>query len=221
MFHAQILTLFPGFFDSPLRCSIPARAIGANLARVDVLNIRDFSRDKHRNVDDAPYGGGPGMVIRVEPVVAAIRHARKVHPDTRVILLTPTGRLFDQSRARAYAELPGVTLICGRYEGIDERVTHYVDEELSLGGFVLSGGEPAAMCVLDAVIRLLPGALGDSESARQDSFGPDGLLDHPHYTRPEVFEGHRVPEILLTGDHARIAAWRRQQSEGRSKKKKW
>ncbi len=219
MFHAQILTLFPGFFEAPLACSIPARAIAAQLVRVDCIQIRDFARDRHRRVDDVPYGGGPGMVMKPEPVVSAIRHARARQPETRVVMLTPAGVPFDQAKAREYAALPGITLLCGRYEGIDERVTAYVDEQLSVGPYVLSGGEPAAMCVLDAVIRLLPGALGDAESAAQDSFSESGLLDWPHYTRPEVFEGKQVPGVLLSGNHAEIEKWRRAQALKRSRRR--
>ncbi len=219
MFHAQILTLFPEFFDSPLACSIPARAIGSRLVQVDCIQIRDFALDRHHRVDDVPYGGGPGMVMKPEPVVAAIRHARERQPETRVVMLTPAGPVFDQAKAREYATLPGITLLCGRYEGIDERVTGYADEQLSVGPYVLSGGEPAAMCVLDAVIRLLPGVLGDAESAAQDSFSESGLLDWPHYTRPEVFEGKRVPAVLLSGNHAEIEKWRRAQAVKRSKKR--
>ena len=220
MLHAQILTLFPEFFASPLSCSIPRRAIDAGLVRVDCLNIRDFCLDKHRRADDVPYGGGPGMVMKPEPVVAAIREARARDADTRVVLLSPAGQPFTQARAREYTALSGLTLLCGRYEGIDERVAAYVDEEVSLGNYVLSGGEPAAMCVLDAVIRLLPGALGDTESAAQDSFTAEGLLDWPHYTRPEVFEGRRVPEVLLSGNHAEIDKWRRAEAMERSRKRR-
>jgi len=220
MFHAQLLTLFPEFFDAPLACSIPRRAIEAGIASVDCVQIRDFATDKHRRVDDNPYGGGPGMVMKPEPVVAAIRHARKTQAETLVVLLTPSGDRFDQTTARKYAGLPGITLVCGRYEGIDERVTEHVDAQLSVGEFVLSGGEPAAMCVLDAVIRLLPGALGDADSAQQDSHGEDGLLDWPHYTRPEEFEGRRVPDVLLSGNHAAIEAWRRDQARTRSEQRK-
>ncbi len=220
MFYAQILTLFPEFFDSPLACSIPKRAIEAGIARVDCIQIRDFATDRHRTVDDTPYGGGPGMVLKPEPVVAAIREARRRDPDTRVVMLTPGGRPFSQKVALEYAARPGITLLCGRYEGFDERVCDYVDEQLSLGDFVLSGGEPAALCVLDAVIRLLPGVLGSPESAVLDSFTEDGILDWPHYTRPEVFEGKRVPEVLLSGNHAEIERWRREQAEIRSRKRR-
>ena len=219
MFHARILTLFPEFFDSPLACSIPRRAIEAGAAQVECIQIRDFATDRHRTVDDTPYGGGPGMVMKPEPVVAAIDEARHRDPRTHVVLLTPSGRVFDQARARAYAAMPGITLLCGRYEGIDERVTDYVDEQLSVGDYVLSGGEPAAMCVLDAVIRLLPGVLGDAVSAAQDSFSEEGLLDWPHYTRPEEFDGKRVPDVLLSGNHAEIEKWRREQAKIRSRKR--
>ena len=218
MFYAQVLTLFPEFFSSPLACSIPDRAIKAGLAQVDCINIRDFSTDKHRRADDSPYGGGPGMVMKPEPVVASIRHARENRPDTRVVLLSPTGIPFDQAKAREYAKSPGITLVCGRYEGIDERAADYVDEQVSVGPYVLSGGEPAALAIIDAVIRLLPGALGDERSAEQDSFGEDGLLDYPHYTRPEVFEGKHVPDVLLSGNHADIESWRREQAKLRSER---
>ncbi|MDQ6954964.1 MAG: tRNA (guanosine(37)-N1)-methyltransferase TrmD [Mariprofundaceae bacterium] len=217
MFHAQILTLFPEFFNSPLSCSIPKRAIEASLARVDCIQIRDFSTDKHRTVDDKPYGGGPGMLMKPEPVVAAIRQARKRDPQTHVVMLTPSGIRFGQSKALEYVEKAHITLLCGRYEGFDERICDEVDEQLSLGDYVLSGGEPAALSVLDAVIRLLPGVLGSADSAVLDSFTEEGILDWPHYTRPEVFEGKRVPSVLLSGNHEKIEAWRREQAIIRSK----
>jgi tRNA (guanine37-N1)-methyltransferase len=217
MFYAQLLTLFPEFFESPLACSIPKRAIEAGIVRVDTIQIRDFSTDKHRSVDDNPYGGGPGMLMKPEPVVGAIREARRCDPDTHVVMLTPSGMPFTQKKALEYTQKPGLTLLCGRYEGFDERIVDYVDEELSLGDYVLSGGEPAAMSVLDAVIRLLPGVLGSPESALLDSFTEDGILDWPHYTRPEEFEGRRVPDVLLSGNHKKIEAWRREQALLRSK----
>ncbi|MFC1536727.1 tRNA (guanosine(37)-N1)-methyltransferase TrmD [Pseudomonadota bacterium] len=220
MFYAQLLTLFPEFFESPLSCSIPKRAIEAEIAKVEAIQIRDFSTDKHHSVDDSPYGGGPGMLMKPEPVVGAIREARRRDPDTHVVMLTPSGSAFTQERALAFTEMPGLTLLCGRYEGFDERIVDYVDEELSLGDYVLSGGEPAAMCVLDAVIRLLPGVLGSPESAVLDSFSEDGILDWPHYTRPEVFEGKQVPDVLLSGNHKKIDAWRREQAQQRSRKRR-
>jgi tRNA (guanine37-N1)-methyltransferase len=160
------------------------------------------------------------MLMQVEPVVGAIREARRRDPETHVVMLTPSGAPFTQEKALEYTTKPGITLLCGRYEGFDERIVDYVDEELSLGDYVLSGGEPAAMCVLDAVIRLLPGVLGSPESAVLDSFSEDGILDWPHYTRPEIFEGKRVPDVLLSGDHAKIEAWRRQQAQERSRKRR-
>ncbi|MFQ5582759.1 MAG: tRNA (guanosine(37)-N1)-methyltransferase TrmD [Mariprofundaceae bacterium] len=219
MFHAQILTLFPEFFDAPLACSIPKRAMEAGIASVDCIQIRDFATDRHHTVDDTPYGGGPGMVMKPEPVVAAIRHARERHPDTHVVMLTPSGARFTQDKALAFTRKPGITLLCGRYEGFDERICDYVDEEISLGDYVLSGGEPAAMCVLDSVIRLLPGVLGSPESAVLDSFTEEGILDWPHYTRPEEFEGKKVPDVLLSGNHAEIEKWRREQAKTRSRKR--
>ena len=220
MFHAQILTLFPEFFDSPLACSIPKRAIEAGIAGVDCIQIRDFATDKHRKVDDTPYGGGPGMLMKPEPVVAAIRAARERQPDTHVVMLTPSGERFTQAKAIEFTGMPGITLLCGRYEGFDERICDYVDEQISLGDYVLSGGEPAAMCVLDAVIRLLPEVLGSPESAVLDSFSEEGILDWPHYTRPEEFEGKRVPDVLLSGNHAEIDRWRQTQALLRSGQRK-
>ncbi len=220
MFLTQILTLFPEFFDSPLSCSIPKRAIADGAVSVDCIQIRDFAKGKHKNVDDAPYGGGPGMLMKSEPVVAAIAEARKRQPNTHVVMLTPTGNTFNQAKALEYIDKESITLLCGRYEGFDERIVDYVDEELSLGDYVLSGGEPAAMCVLDAVIRLLPGVLGSPESAVLDSFTEEGMVDWPHYTRPEVFDGKAVPKVLLSGDHAKIQAWREEQARLRSLKRK-
>jgi len=217
MFHAQILTLFPEFFDSPLNCSIPKRAIEAKHVQVDCIQMRDFATDKHKSVDDKPYGGGPGMLMKPAPVVAAIREARKRQPKTHVVMLTPSGNRFNQKKALEYVEKGSITLLCGRYEGFDERICDEVDEQLSLGDYVLSGGEPAAFSVLDAVIRLLPDVLGSAESAVLDSFTEDGILDWPHYTRPEVFEGKAVPSVLLSGDHAKIEAWRKKQAMIRSK----
>ncbi|GAV21276.1 tRNA (guanine37-N1)-methyltransferase [Mariprofundus micogutta] len=219
MFHAQILTLFPEFFASPLSCSIPKRAISSGIVDVECIQIREFATDKHSKVDDTPYGGGPGMLMKPGPVVASIRAAREKHPDTHVVMLTPSGSRFTQAKALEYTEKPGITLLCGRYEGFDERICDYVDEEISLGDYVLSGGEPAAMCVLDSVIRLLPEVLGSPESAVLDSFSEEGILDWPHYTRPEEFEGKRVPDVLLSGNHSKIEKWRKEQAELRSKQR--
>ncbi|MEX0976311.1 MAG: tRNA (guanosine(37)-N1)-methyltransferase TrmD [Woeseia sp.] len=212
-----VVSLFPEMVNAVALHGVVGRAVEAGRLRLQYLNPRNFTDDAHRTVDDRPYGGGPGMVMKYAPLADAIHAARTAAPEgSPVVCLSPQGRRFDQSTARRYAALPGLVLLAGRYEGIDERLIECeVDEELSLGDFVLSGGEIAAMAVIDAVARLLPGVLGDKASAEQDSFS-DGLLDHPHYTRPEVIEGQRVPEVLLSGDHARIARWRRKQAIGRS-----
>ncbi len=213
----QIVSLFPEMLDAVVDFGVVGRAVDRGLLRLSTQNPRDFADDTHRTVDDRPYGGGPGMVMKFEPLAAAIDAAQAALPaGCPVICLTPQGRRFDQASAQRLAALPGLTLVAGRYEGIDERlIESRVDEELSLGDFVLSGGEIAAMAVIDAVTRLLPGVLGDENSAAQDSF-TEGLLDCPHYTRPEEIEGRRVPDALLSGDHARIARWREQQALGRS-----
>ncbi len=213
----QVVTLFPELVKTVVQFGVIGRAVERNLFSLHCEDPRAYTTDNHHTVDDRPYGGGPGMVMKVEPVLAALQKARKAMPQgSPIVCLSPQGAVFDQATAKRYAELPGVILLAGRYEGIDERlVESEVDEELSLGDFVLSGGEIAAMAVIDAVVRLLPGVLGDEESAKQDSF-MDGLLDYPHFTRPEDFEGRRVPEVLLSGDHARIARWRHQQALGRT-----
>jgi tRNA (guanine37-N1)-methyltransferase len=209
--------LFPGLVAQVAEHGVVGRAAERGLLELTFENPRDYADDVHRTVDDRPYGGGPGMVMKVEPAASAISAARARLPEgSQVVCLSPQGRVFDQSVARRYAELPGLILLSGRYEGIDERlIEQEVDEELSLGDFVLSGGEIAAMAVIDAVTRLMPGVLGDAESAVQDSFTA-GLLDHPHYTRPEDVAGQKVPEVLLSGDHAQIARWRYKQALGRS-----
>ncbi len=212
-----VVTLFPELVAEVAAHGVVGRAAERGIASLGLVNPRDFADDAHRTVDDRPYGGGPGMVMKYGPSAAAIDAAREqVPPGSPVVYLTPSGDVFDQDRARRYAELPGLVLLAGRYEGIDERlIESHVDEELSLGDFVLSGGEIAAMAVIDAVTRLLPGVLGDAESAQQDSF-MDGLLDYPHYTRPERVDDRDVPAVLLSGDHAAIARWRYKQALGRS-----
>jgi len=196
---------------------VVGRAKQRELISLDVDNPRDYTNDVHRTVDDRPYGGGPGMVMKFEPVAAALEASKdRMSISCPVVFLSPQGRVFDQAMAKRFSKLPGLVLLAGRYEGIDERlVESHVDEEVSLGDFVLSGGEIAAMAVIDAVVRLLPGVLGDDESAAQDSF-MEGLLDHPHYTRPEEIAGMKVPDVLLSGDHAGIARWRYKQALGRS-----
>jgi len=213
----SVVSLFPEMVNEIAGYGVVGRAIDNGTVGLECVNPRDFATDKHRTVDDRPYGGGPGMVMKFEPVAAAVEQAKETMPaGSAVVCMSPQGKPFDQAAARRLAKLPGMILLAGRYEGLDERLMEAViDEEISLGDFVLSGGEIAAMAVIDAVARLLPGVLGDDESAVQDSFS-DGLLDHPHYTRPEVIDGRQVPEVLLSGDHARIDRWRRKQSIGRS-----
>ena len=211
------VTLFPQMVETVVEYGVVGRAAKNGMLSLKCLNPRDFTTDVHRTVDDRPYGGGPGMVMKYEPLASALRCARgQVPAGSPVVCLSPQGRAFDQQAARRFANMDGLILLSGRYEGIDERLLEAeVDEELSLGDFVLSGGEIPAMAVIDAVARLIPGVLGDDESAQRDSF-MDGLLDHPHYTRPEEVDGRRVPEVLLSGDHRRIAEWRLKQGLGRS-----
>jgi tRNA (guanine37-N1)-methyltransferase len=217
LMRLAVVSIFPEMVNAVAEYGVVGRAVDSGLLAIEYRNPRDYTRDAHRTVDDRPYGGGPGMVMKYEPLAAAIADARRAMPaGSPVVYLSPQGRRFDQEAARHYAGLPGLVLLAGRSEGVDERlIEQVVDEELSLGDFVLSGGEIAAMAVIDAVARLLPGVLGDEASAEQDSFG-NGLLDHPHYTRPEEIDGRRVPEVLLSGDHARIARWRAKQALGRS-----
>lgn len=205
--HFDILTLFPEMFSGPLTASILGKARESGLVSIDIWNIRDWALDKHRIVDDAPYGGGAGMVLKADVLVPAIEAVRD-GSDAPVIYLSPQGRVFNQELAAQLAKLPRLILLSGHYEEIDERVRqHWVDFELSIGDYVLTGGELPAMVVVDAVARLLPGVLGDESSFQQDSF-QDGLLDHPHYTRPAEFRGLSVPEVLLSGHHERIARYR-------------
>lgn len=211
---AGVLTIFPEMFPGPLGASLAGKALEQGLWALDVLDIRDFARDKHRSVDDAPFGGGAGMVMRPEVVDAALTAARaRLGPDCPVIHLSPRGRLFDQGRARELAEGPGAVLLCGRYEGVDQRVLEAQGvDELSVGDYVLSGGEIAALVVLDAVVRLLPGVMGNAASVAEESF-VRGLLEYPHYTRPAEWQGRAVPEVLLSGHHEKIRRWRREQAE--------
>ncbi len=208
----DVLTLFPALFDGFLGESILSRAIERGLVRVDRRDIRDWAVGKHRQVDDRPFGGGPGMVLMAPPVVAAVEAVRaEAETPGRLIALTPQGRRLDQAFVTELALEPRLVLLCGRYEGFDERIIEALRPEgLSVGDYVLSGGEVAAMVVIDAVMRLVPGVLGDAGSAVDESFGPDGGLEYPQYTRPREFRGRAVPEILLSGDHAAIARWRRE-----------
>lgn len=215
--HIAVVTVFPEMLTAVTGFGVSGRAVRDGRLVVSGVNPRDFTHDRHRSVDDRPYGGGPGMVMRPEPLAAAVREARTLAgADARIVYLSPQGRRFDDKEARTMAQSESLVLLAGRYEGVDERlIDAVVDDELSIGDYVLSGGETAALVVIDAVTRLLPGVLGHEESADQDSFA-DGLLDCPHYTRPEVFEGRAVPEVLSSGDHAAIRRWRLQQSLGRT-----
>ena len=211
MINFTVVTIFPRMFDSPLGHSILNKAKGKGLISVSLLDPREYASDRHRMTDDYPYGGGQGMVMKPEPLVGAIEAIRERSNNARVILLSPRGEVLNQRTAARLAGLENIVLVCGRYEGMDERVASFVDEELSVGDYTLSGGEPAALVVIDAVARLVPGVLGNELSPAEDTFA-DGLLEYPQYTRPENFRGLRVPEVLLSGDHERIRAWRRQQS---------
>ena len=207
---AKVLTLYPEMFPGPLGVSLAGRALSDGVWDLQTVDIRAFARDKHATVDGAPFGGGPGMVMRADVLDAALAAAK---PATRPIYLTPRGKTLDQARVRALAAQPEITLLCGRFEGVDERLLEERDlEQVSLGDFVLSGGEPAAIALLDACVRLLPGVIGAAESLDEESF-EGGLLEYPHYTRPEVWQGRRVPELLLSGHHEKIRNWRREAAE--------
>jgi tRNA (guanine37-N1)-methyltransferase len=208
--QATVLTIFPEMLPGPLASSLAGKALTAGRWRLDAVDIRDFAPDRHHSVDDAPFGGGPGMVMRADVLDAAIAGAGGTGP---LILLSPRGRRLDQERVVQLAAGPGVRLICGRFEGIDERVVEArAIEEISLGDFVLSGGEPAAIALIDACVRLLPGVVGDAAALAEESFAA-GLLEYPHYTRPQLWQGRAVPEVLVSGDHGRIRAWRRAEAE--------
>ncbi|MFL5466947.1 MAG: tRNA (guanosine(37)-N1)-methyltransferase TrmD [Gemmatimonadaceae bacterium] len=206
----NVVTIFPEFFSGPLSLSIPSRAAAAGSVQYNLVDLRDFTHDKHRTVDDYPYGGGAGMVMKPQPFFEAVEALGAKRP---IVLLSPRGRIFSHSDAERFAAGDELTLLCGHYKDIDQRVAdHLATEEVSLGDFVLSGGEAAALAIIDATVRLLPGAMSDIESARGDSFFGRGL-SAPSYTRPPEYRGHAVPEVLLSGDHARIAEWREQEGE--------
>ena len=207
----DVLTLFPGMFAGPLDESIVKRARDSGVLELRIHNLRDYTHDRHKTVDDRPFGGGPGMLLKPEPIFEAVEDL--ADEGTHVVLLTPAGRTFNQDMAREMAARPQVLLICGSYEGVDERVReHLVDDELSIGDYVLTNGALPAMVIIDAVARLLPGVLGDDESATEESFSA-GLIEYPHYTRPAEFRGWKVPEVLLSGHHAEIAKWRLEQAK--------
>jgi tRNA (guanine37-N1)-methyltransferase len=208
--RATVLTIFPEMLPGPLAYSLAGRALRAGLWQLEIVDIREFARDKHHSVDDAPYGGGPGMVMRPDVLDAAVAGSQGVGP---LLLLSPRGARLDQQKVRELAAMTGMTLICGRFEGVDERVLQArAVEEVSLGDFVLSGGEPAAIALIDACVRLVPGVVGCAETLAEESFA-EGLLEYPQYTRPPVWNGRAAPEVLVSGDHRRIRAWRRAEAE--------
>jgi tRNA (guanine37-N1)-methyltransferase len=212
----DVITLFPEVVTVPLNASIMGRAQEKGALELRVHDLREHGRGKYRQVDDMPYGGGPGMVMRPEPIFAQIEAIKT--PQSRVIFMSPQGQRFDQRAAQRLSAEPHLIFLCGHYEGVDQRVVEaLVDEELSIGDYVLTNGAIAAAVVVDAIVRLLPGVLGDEQSAVQESFGESGLLDHPHYTRPAEFRGMKVPDILLSGDHAKVAKWRQEQALDRTR----
>ncbi|MFA5701504.1 MAG: tRNA (guanosine(37)-N1)-methyltransferase TrmD [Desulfuromonas sp.] len=214
-----VLSLFPQMFSSPFAQSIIGKAVEKGLLRIEAHQLRDYAQGRHQVTDDAPYGGGDGMVMKPEPVCRGIEDMRQRYPQAQVVLLTPQGRMFNQAEAQRLASHKALVLVCGRYEGFDERIRTYVDAEYSIGDYVLTGGELPAMVIIDAVARLVPGVLGNAGSAGQDSHS-DGLLEFPHYTRPVEFDGQQVPEVLLSGNHAHIEAWRRKQQLERTKERR-
>lgn len=210
----QIITLFPEMFEGVLNSSMLWKAQKQKLIEYKLINLRDFGIGPRKQVDDTPYGGGDGMVLRPEPLFAAVEVAKNADPKAQVLLMTPRGKLFDQKMARKLAATEvGLIIVCGRYEGYDERITELVDTQISVGDFILTGGELPAMVIIDAVTRLIPGVLGGETSAKLESFSEPGLLEHPHYTRPEEFRGLKVPKVLLGGNHAEIGAWRKKQQK--------
>ncbi len=207
----DIITIFPGMFESPLNESLLKRAREQRLLEIRLHNLRDYSQDKHRKVDDYPFGGGVGMVMNVDPIVRAIESVKQDRPNARTILMSPAGTPFSQEKAWELSREESLILVCGRYEGVDERVRHFIDEEISIGDYVLTGGEIPAMAVVESVARLVPGVVGDESSIVEESFSDD-LLEYPQYTRPREFRGFKVPEILVSGDHSKIQDWQRQEA---------
>jgi tRNA (guanine37-N1)-methyltransferase len=218
----DVLTLFPGLFSGYLGESLVSKAIERNLIDVQLHDFRKWTLDKHNKVDDRPYGGGPGMVIAADPVVRCVEEIQQQEPPAHLVLLTPQGKRFSQTTVERFAKLPRLILLCGRYEGFDQRMIDVLEpEELSLGDFVLNGGEVAAMAVIDSVMRLIPGTLGDEESHVDDSFSSGNRgLEYPHYTRPAEYRGLKVPEVLLSGNHQRVRQWREEQSKERTRQRR-
>jgi tRNA (guanine37-N1)-methyltransferase len=219
-FKASVLTLYPEMFPGALGLSLAGRALEAGTWSLETIQIRDFATDKHRTVDDTPAGGGAGMVMRADVLARAIDHASPEGDLRPRLLMSPRGKPLTQARVRELAAGPGAVILCGRFEGVDQRVIDGRElEEVSIGDFILSGGEPAALVLLDAVVRLLPGVMGNAVSGEEESF-ENGLLEHPHYTRPQEFEGREIPEVLISGNHKKIAAWRRAQSEALTRERR-
>jgi tRNA (guanine37-N1)-methyltransferase len=221
MLKIHVLTLFPEFFESPFNVSIIKRALDKGLIQIELINIRDFSRDKHKKVDDYPYGGGSGMVMKPEPIFEAVDYVEKTIEGERrrIILMSPQGKTFNQSLARELSTEKNLVFICGHYEGIDERVKTLITDEISIGDYILTGGEIPALAIIDAVTRLVPGVLGSSQSLEEESFS-DGLLEYPQYTRPEVYRGLKVPDVLLSGNHKEIELFRRREALIRTREKR-
>ena len=221
MLIIHVLTLFPEFFESPFNVSIIKRALDKGLIQIELINIRDFSRDKHKKVDDYPYGGGSGMVMKPEPIFEAVDYVEKTIEGERrrIILMSPQGKAFNQSLARELSTEKNLVFICGHYEGIDERVKTLITDEISIGDYILTGGEIPALAIIDAVTRLVPGVLGSSQSLEEESFS-DGLLEYPQYTRPEVYRGLKVPDALLSGNHKEIELFRRREALIRTREKR-
>ena len=213
----DIITLFPDMFKGPFDMSMLWKAQDKQLVQINLIDLREFGLGARRTVDDTPYGGGDGMVLKPEPVVAAIEAAKAANPGARVIALTPSGHRYEQAMAAELATLPGLILLAGHYEGFDERILSYVDDQVSIGDYVLTGGELPAMVIADSVIRLIPGVLGGEQSAHDESFSDPSLLEYPHYTRPQEFRGATVPEVLQNGHHAEIAKWRQEMAEAKTK----
>ena len=207
----NIITIFPNIFDSYFKESIIKRAQDKKIVKINIHNLRDYTKDKHKTVDDKPYGGGPGMILKVEPIFTAVSKLKKTkNKKSKVILLSPKGKKFDQKTASRFSKLDQIILICGRYEGVDERVAkHIADEEISIGDYVLTGGELPAMVIVDAVSRLIPAVLGKKESLKEESFLKKDYLEYPQYTRPENFQGWRAPKVLLSGNHEKIEEWKK------------
>jgi len=204
----NIITLFPEFFESPLNTSLIKKAQEKNLIKINIYNLRDFTKEKHKQCDDKPYGGGAGMVMMIEPIYNAIQNIKKKEPDTKVIFLSPQGKLFNDEKAESLSKLKSITLLCGHYEGVDYRVVeHLIDEEISIGNYILTGGEPAALVIIDSVSRYISGVVQKPESVETETF-KKFLLKYPQYTRPPVFRGMKVPDVLLSGNHQKIKEWR-------------